>query len=165
MSLSSISFKSECAFKFHYYIPKPSYHPKNKDVVVISTDCAEDCSGIYEYNLTKNTFNCNKIHTYKQTFYRSHGQFIDPKNELLYIFGNGEFGIFDLNTNVMTIDTESSLRDCNDYPKSTYIPSPINELHILSNGTIHYIMDMNDKNINKMKINKFENNNIKHPKI
>eukprot|EP01084_Bolivina_argentea_P064466 117577_1 len=119
MSLSSISFKSECVLKFRYYIPKPSYHPKNKDVVIISTNSAEDSCGIYEYNLTKNTF--SKIHTYKQVFEPyNHGQCIDPQNELLYIFYYSEFGIFDLNTNVM--NSKDALCNCCDCPQSTYIP-------------------------------------------
>eukprot|EP01084_Bolivina_argentea_P283500 485563_1 len=101
MSLSSIFVKVEFELKFRYHIPKPSYHPQNQNVVIVSTSCGEAYKkGIYEYNLKQNTF--NKIHTYKQTFKPvRHGQFIDSKNELLYIFGNHTFGIFDLNTRVM----------------------------------------------------------------
>eukprot|EP01084_Bolivina_argentea_P311035 538333_1 len=142
MSVSAISVKLNFSLKFDGYFPKPSHHPKNTDVVIISTDCEEDCCGIYEYNLTKNTF--NKIYSYilygsqRQEFYPFyHGQFIDSKNELLYMFGCGEFGIFDLNTNV--INPKNTLCICSDCPQSKYIPSPINELHILSNDTIHYI--------------------------
>eukprot|EP01084_Bolivina_argentea_P036104 66827_1 len=101
MSLSEISVQLACSLKFNEYLPKPSHHPKNTDVVIISTDL-HDCTTqntIYEYNLTQNTF--NKMHTYKQSFDHYHGQFIDSKNELLYIFGAGLLGIFDLNTKVM----------------------------------------------------------------
>eukprot|EP01084_Bolivina_argentea_P289063 496269_1 len=88
MSLSHIfvNCKLDVALKFVLWFPRPSYHPKNSDVVIISTDSEEEnCNGIYEYNLTKNTF--NEIYAYKQGFEPdSHGQFIDPKNELLYIF-------------------------------------------------------------------------------
>eukprot|EP01083_Nonionella_stella_P199288 730866_1 len=120
MSLSSIFFKSECILKFVDCLSKPSYHPKNKDVAIVSAD-----KGIYEYNTKTNTF--NEIYTYDQTFNPEfHGQFIDSKNELLYIFGglNGTFGIFDLNTKIMNTNTESVLRHCCGWPKSTYIPSP-----------------------------------------
>eukprot|EP01084_Bolivina_argentea_P034770 64401_1 len=108
MSFSNIFVKLNCSLKFDGYIPKP--HPENSDVVIISTGFIEDNDlvneGIYEYNLTKNTF--NEIYAYKQGFEPDcHGQFIDSKNELLYIFGLGTFGIFDLNTNVMNANTKN----------------------------------------------------------
>eukprot|EP01084_Bolivina_argentea_P074829 135712_1 len=102
--------------------------------------------------MKRNTF--NKIYTYDKTFEPDgHGQFIDAKNESLYMFCYGQLGIFDLNTKIMNTNTESPLRDCCRYPQSTYIPSPLNESHILCDDSIHYKMDMNNKNINKMKIN------------
>eukprot|EP01084_Bolivina_argentea_P283499 485562_1 len=101
MSLSHIFVKMESGLKFCWYIPKPKYHPQNQNVIIVSTDYEEGSKkGIYEYNLIQNTF--NKIHVYDEAFQPSyHGQFIDSKNELLYIFGNHTFGIFDLNTRVM----------------------------------------------------------------
>eukprot|EP01084_Bolivina_argentea_P247774 414505_1 len=95
MSLSDIFVNLGCEQKFLWHFPKPSYLPQNKDVVILSTGCEEgNAKGIYEYNMKRNTF--NKIYTYEQTFKPSlHGQFIDAKNELLYIFGNGKLGIFD----------------------------------------------------------------------
>eukprot|EP01084_Bolivina_argentea_P064464 117574_1 len=118
MSNSTTFVKLQCARKFNYYMPKPSYCPKNKDVAIVSTTD----KGIYEYNLQKNTF--NKIHTYDPTFKPyNHGQFIDAKSELLYIFGCGQ-GIFDLNTKEMHTNTKHALHDCGIYPQSTYIPSP-----------------------------------------
>eukprot|EP01084_Bolivina_argentea_P226147 382031_1 len=169
MSLSTVFIKMDCPQKFVWYIPKPSYHAKNQDVVIISTDCEElnkkgiRCMGVYEYDMKKNTL--NRIHTYESTFSPyNHGQFIDPQNELLYIFGNKIFGIFDLNTNLMNTNTKSALRDCKRCPQSTYIP-PINEFHILSDHIIHYTMDMSNKNINKMIIDKFENKKIRFPNI
>eukprot|EP01084_Bolivina_argentea_P247771 414501_1 len=100
MSLSSIFLKSECTERFINYMPKPSHHPHNKDVVIISTNYFETSKGIYAYNIKSNT--CNKICTYDKTFkLYNHGQFIDAKSELLYIFGYGKLGIFDLNTKVM----------------------------------------------------------------
>eukprot|EP01084_Bolivina_argentea_P284193 486961_1 len=87
MSLSDQYVKVECELKLRNYCPKPSYHPQNKDVVIISTNIHEGkAKGIYAYNLIQNTF--NKIYTYKPTFEPNcHGQFIDSKNGLLYIFG------------------------------------------------------------------------------
>eukprot|EP01084_Bolivina_argentea_P086414 156190_1 len=114
MSLSSIFLKSEWSLTFVNYFSKPSYHPKNKDAVIISTNTWEGSNkGIYEYNLQRNTF--NKMHTYDQTFKSvSHGQFIDAKNELLYLFGGHDatFGVFDLNTKIMNTNTKSILSDC-----------------------------------------------------
>eukprot|EP01084_Bolivina_argentea_P299836 516889_1 len=166
MSLSQTFLKVVCEQKFTYYFPKPSYHPQTPNAVIISTDHEEGSKkGIYEYNLTQNTF--NKIHTYDQpSGPYNHGQFIDVKNELLYMFAHGKLGIFDLNTKEMNTGTniENVLRDCRGFPRSTYIPSPINECHILCDHSIHYKMDMNNKNINKMKINKFAKNYTKYPK-
>eukprot|EP01084_Bolivina_argentea_P036105 66828_1 len=132
MSLSRVFVKVKCEQKviINYYMPKPSHHPKNKDVVIISTDYWEEQNGIYEYNIKNNTF--NKIYTYDKTFEPyDHGQFIDEKNELLYIFGREELGIFDLNTKIMNTNTKSVLRNiyCRYGPQSTYIPSTINETH------------------------------------
>eukprot|EP01084_Bolivina_argentea_P026228 48751_1 len=94
MSLSQTFVKAEFELKLDFYFPKPAYYPQNPDVVIISTDYEEgNKKGIYEYNLTQNT--CNKIYTYHPTFQPyEHGQFIDSKNELLYIFGgdNATFG-------------------------------------------------------------------------
>eukprot|EP01084_Bolivina_argentea_P147319 257779_1 len=122
MSLSDIFAKLECEQKFHYYVPKPSSYPNNKEVVIISTTHWEgNKKGIYKYNIKRNTF--NKIYTYDKTFEPyDHGQFIDEKNELLYIFGRDKLGIFDLNTKIMNTNTKSPLRDCCEYPQSTYIP-------------------------------------------
>eukprot|EP01084_Bolivina_argentea_P094070 169117_1 len=86
LSLSDIFVKLEFEQKFNWYFPKPSYHPQNKDVIILSAGHYEgNKKGIYEYNTKKNTF--NKIYTYEQGFKLfNHGQFIDAKNELLYIF-------------------------------------------------------------------------------
>eukprot|EP01084_Bolivina_argentea_P226149 382033_1 len=118
MSLSTVFIKMDCPQKFVWYIPKPSYHAKNQDVVIISTDCLElNKKGIYEYDMKNNTL--NKIHTYESTFSPyNHGQFIDAKSELLYIFGCGKLGIFDLNTKIMNTNTKSPLRNCAGFPES-----------------------------------------------
>eukprot|EP01084_Bolivina_argentea_P053142 97571_1 len=109
MSPSDVFFKLECEQKFRHYFPKPSYHPTNKDVVILSTNYWDvyrnEKEGIYEYNMEKNTF--NKIYTYDKFKPFNHGQFIDVKNELLYIFGYGKLGIFDLNTQIMNTNTKS----------------------------------------------------------
>ena len=162
----SISYQKYCICeqKFDWYFPKPVYHPKNKEIIIISTQFAEqNTKGIYEYNMKKNIF--NKIYTYNKTltpFY--HGQLIDAKNELLYIFSYGKLGIFDLNTKKMNINTQNELCNFSICPQSIYIPSPINKSHILSDST-HWIINMNNKIIDKIKINKFQNNNIIHPNI
>eukprot|EP01084_Bolivina_argentea_P127515 225496_1 len=110
MSLSDAFVKLVCQRKFNYYVPKPSYHPTNKDLVILTTNyCEGNENGIYEYNTKRNTF--NRIYTYDTTFELfGHGQFMDAKNELLYIFGNGKLGIFDLNTKIMNTNTTSALR-------------------------------------------------------
>eukprot|EP01084_Bolivina_argentea_P282764 484088_1 len=141
------------ALKFTLPFPKPSHNPKNQDVVFISTDYDE--GGIYKYNLTTNSF--NKMWTYTQTFTNAveHGQFLDAKNELLYILAGDVIGIFDLNAKVMNVDTANALCDGSFFPESAYIAST-NECHVLSKtleDSIHYKMDMNNKKINKMKMN------------
>eukprot|EP01084_Bolivina_argentea_P127516 225498_1 len=119
MSLSDAFVKLVCERKFNNYFPKPSYHPTNKDLVILSTNycegqdilasCEGNENGIYEYNTKRNTF--NRLYAYDQKFKPfAHGQFIDAKNELLHIFGNGKLGIFDLNTKIMNTNTTSALR-------------------------------------------------------
>eukprot|EP01084_Bolivina_argentea_P104178 186564_1 len=120
---SGIFTKLDFPLKFNCYLPHPSYHPTNQNVVIVSTDYEEgNQKGIYEYNLIRHTF--NKIYTYKQSFKPyDHGQFVDAKNELLYMVGRGKLGIFDLNTKVMNANNTFCV--CGTFPQSTYIPSPI----------------------------------------
>eukprot|EP01084_Bolivina_argentea_P028871 53621_1 len=168
---SSLNFiELYCPEEFYYYVPKPSYHPTNPDIVILSTDSTETHGGIYEYNIKTNKF--NKIYSYGGLFLMLHGhtQFIDTQNELLYIFGEMNLHIFNLNTKTMNSSQPSVINNCSIlgciyFPKSVYIPSPIHESHIVSNNAIHYKMDMSNKNINKMKIDKFEKNKIKWPNL
>eukprot|EP01084_Bolivina_argentea_P277891 474593_1 len=165
-SVSSIFAKLECPKKFIYYIPKPSYHPRNPDIVILSTDCNEPGeNGIHEYNLKSNTF--TKIYTFNHLL-RGHGQFIDTKNESLYMFGyrfnRHKLGVLDLNTKALVTDKKSALNNCNEFPQSVYIPS-IHECHILCNNSIHYKMDMNNNNITKTTIDTFKNDGIKWPNL
>eukprot|EP01084_Bolivina_argentea_P062573 114447_1 len=87
-----------------WYVPKPSYDPTNKNCIIISTYYNENQTtpGIYRYNLISNE--SKLIHKYDYTFkpYR-HGQFIDPSNNTLILYGgyNYAYKIFDLNSNQM----------------------------------------------------------------
>eukprot|EP01084_Bolivina_argentea_P124297 220260_1 len=101
----SVFGKVEFELKFRWYIPKPVHQPQNQNVIILSTDYEEgNKKGVYEYNLIQNTF--NKIYAYDQAFKpNGHGQFIDAKNESLYMFGYGILGIFDLNTKILNTNT------------------------------------------------------------
>eukprot|EP01084_Bolivina_argentea_P281460 481564_1 len=85
-------------------VPKPSHDPINKNCIVISTDHREiaQASGIYKYDMYTNELNL--VYKYDNTFKPSyHGQFVDPSNNTLILFG-GDFNIFetfDLNKNKM----------------------------------------------------------------
>eukprot|EP01084_Bolivina_argentea_P275486 469824_1 len=86
---------------FYSYIPKPSYHPTNKNCIIISTKYDEKQTimpGIYKYNIEINESQI--IYKYNNTFKPNrHGQFIDTSNNMLILYGGGfeTFKIFDLN--------------------------------------------------------------------
>eukprot|EP01084_Bolivina_argentea_P309927 536150_1 len=109
---------SKLPFCVHLYMPKPLYHPTSNKCIIITTDCLEyyetssSTAAIYKYNIDTNesqilykynidTNESQIIYKYTNTFTSNyHGQFIDPSNNTLILYG-GTFGIFDLNTNQM----------------------------------------------------------------
>eukprot|EP01084_Bolivina_argentea_P260617 440173_1 len=138
------------------YVPKPLHHPTKKNIIIVSTDNTHgnDIEGIYEWDLINNIM--SQIYTYPQGFYsRNHGQLIDTQTNSLYIFGNNAFGIFNLDSNIMELNKRNELHNCNCLPRTTYIPSPINEWHILDHRT-HWKMNMKTKTVTKISINTFK---------
>eukprot|EP01084_Bolivina_argentea_P293052 503972_1 len=134
-----------------YYIPKPSYDPTNKNCIVISTHYFESrtTGGIYRYNIVTN--DSEIICNYKSnTFYPVyHSQFINPSNNTLILFGgiNNTFEQFDLNTNKMIIkqtNHKNMLSERDDNSQCAFIPSPINEIHVLNNCQ-HFKFDIINK--------------------
>eukprot|EP01084_Bolivina_argentea_P268587 456252_1 len=126
----------------NYLIPKPSYHPTDKNCIVISTDYEEQqiISGIHKYNMVTNESQI--IHEYDDTLKpEEHGQFIDPSNNTLLIYGGiyNTFKTFDLNTNqIKQINDKNIISKCYYCPQNTFIPSPVNEIHILDYQCNHY---------------------------
>eukprot|EP01084_Bolivina_argentea_P309926 536149_1 len=97
---------SKLPFCVHLYMPKPLYHPTSNKCIIITThkfieyyETTGSTAAIYKYNIDTNESQI--IYKYTNTFTSNyHGQFIDPSNNTLILYG-GTFGIFDLNTNQM----------------------------------------------------------------
>ncbi len=79
-----------------------------------------------------------------------HGQFIDHKNEKLYIFGGfgGSFITFDLNKKVMVEEEDNDdynqeIRDIPHFPRSVNVSSPSknDKVHILTKDAKHFTFD------------------------
>eukprot|EP01084_Bolivina_argentea_P257621 434070_1 len=162
---------------FNYYIPKPIHHPTDPNCIIISSICLknEKNGGIYKYNILTNE--SQMIYKYDDTTFTHHtgspsyhGQFIDPSNNTLVLYGGFDsiYKIFDLNTNQMQQIQWNTRRfsECDVVkillsisgvtPQSTFIP-PINEIHILSinekTEKSHYKFNVETKEAITLKIN------------
>eukprot|EP01084_Bolivina_argentea_P077931 141408_1 len=163
-------------FCFNSYIPKPSLDSTNKNMIIISTSSTENGTtpGIYRYNLVSNKSQI--IYKYSGTYRYlpdRHGQFIDISNNTLILYGGktNELKIFDLNANQMkqiliTARRIYILSKCKDFPQNAFIPSPINEIHILSREYNHCKFDIANKETVKIKTNWEELSlNVPSPKL
>eukprot|EP01084_Bolivina_argentea_P217997 370021_1 len=78
-----------------HYSPKPLFYPRSSNDIIISTnaDVHMNSSGIYKYNISTNELEL--IHKYAKcaAYHSYHGQFIDYKNEILYLVG-GDYQTF-----------------------------------------------------------------------
>eukprot|EP01084_Bolivina_argentea_P019923 37058_1 len=161
---------SQLPISFISEIPKPSYDSTNKNCIIISSYYRESqtTEGIYKYNVETNE--SELIYKYDNTCKSSDpGQFIDPSNNTLILFG-GDFNIFetfDLNKNKMKQKNDKNiLNECGSNPQTALIPSPINKIHILDCVGIHYTFDLTNKETIKMKTDsELESNNITYPKL
>eukprot|EP01084_Bolivina_argentea_P263686 446389_1 len=90
--------------------------------------------GIYKYNIETNE--SQMIYKYNNTFNPAyHGQFIDPSNNTVILFGGNynTFQVFDLNINQMIQKHHPNiLSTLGGFPQIAFIPSPINNIHILN---------------------------------
>eukprot|EP01084_Bolivina_argentea_P132900 234520_1 len=151
-------------------IVKPAYDPTNKNCIIISTHCNEyqTTTGIHKYDMVSNKSEI--IYKYDGTFTPlCHGQFIDASNNTLILYGgcNNTFKIFDLNTNQMKqINDKNIISKCGWAPQNIFIPSPINEIHILDRYCEHYQFNITNKETIKIETNaELRLHNIKHPKL
>eukprot|EP01084_Bolivina_argentea_P268588 456253_1 len=154
----------------NYLIPKPSYHPTDKNCIVISTDYEEQqiISGIHKYNMVTNESQI--IHEYDDTLKpEEHGQFIDPSNNTLLIYGGiyNTFKTFDLNTNQMKLEQyKNTLCECNRRSRVTFIPPPINQIHVLNYECEHFIFDITNKQTTKVGTDvDLQSHHIRNPKL
>eukprot|EP01084_Bolivina_argentea_P189505 325879_1 len=172
MDAQQIFTKSDIGYILDDYIPKPSIHPNNNDVVILSTDSydgpskiTEKTGGVYEYNLKTSELNSICNCSSEMFSMHDHGQFIDTQTQTLYIFGQDSVATLDLKSNDLVLknsNDQNPIRYCSNLPRPAYIPPPIHECHIL-NHDMHYKMDMKTKKVDKMKISEFKN--IKYPKL
>eukprot|EP01084_Bolivina_argentea_P254166 427224_1 len=167
---TSCTNSSALSISCFYYIPKPSYDPTNKNCIIISTNCYETQTtpGIYKYNMVTNESQI--IYKYDGIFTPDrHGQFIDPSNNTLILYG-GEYDIwqtFDLNTNTMKqINDKNMIRKCGCDPQNTFIRSPTNQIHVMDYQSNHYKFDITNNEIVQIKTNKeLKSHNIHYPKL
>eukprot|EP01084_Bolivina_argentea_P052744 96868_1 len=100
-STKPVTSSTQSPLCLRQYIPKPSYHPTNKNCIIISTDYTENnvnkryemikatltTPGIYKYNMETNESEI--IYKYNNTFQPCcHGQFIDTSNNTLILYGD-----------------------------------------------------------------------------
>ncbi len=120
------------------YTPKPIFHPTDQKCVIMSSNANEYTqSGIFKHNLENNESKLLVTYDAIGEEMEAHAQFIDTKNNKLYICGDGSFITYNLNNN------EAKLGDINDnyngelanvggFAKAVHIRSPeIDEIHIL----------------------------------
>eukprot|EP01084_Bolivina_argentea_P077479 140525_1 len=148
--MSSFTKLDPLGISVRHYIPKPVYDLTDNNCIIISTDYEENqtTAGIHKYNMQTNEL--QTIYKYdnalKPEFY---GQFIDPSNGTLILFGGScdIFEVFDLRTNKMKQKngTNNILSKCGDFPQNTFIPSPMNQIHILDNSCNHFKFDITNK--------------------
>eukprot|EP01084_Bolivina_argentea_P073888 134059_1 len=144
---------------FQYWIPKPLYHPTNKNCIIISTHWNERriTPAIYKYDVQTNEpqiiykyklYNGSNSYQDQDTF-GYHGQVVDTPNNTLILYGSGHFKIFDLNTNRMTQINDKNMHNrCNlNYLQNAFIPSPMNEIHVLDLRCRHCIFTINKETI------------------
>ena len=86
------------------------------------------------------------------------------KNDTLYIVGGWEnvFNSFDLKKKEMN-NNDITKVNCGSYSTTAYIPSPVNEIHIMDYYQ-HFKFKINNKNVIKVNNDKL-NEQIKYPKI
>eukprot|EP01084_Bolivina_argentea_P077560 140725_1 len=140
------SYQLPCSWQC--YLPKPSYHPTNKNCIIITThyDEKKTTPGIYTYDIVTNKSQI--IYKYNNTFKPwAHGQFIDISNNTLILYGgdNDTFKIFDLNTNeIKQINDTNTISKYGYYPQSAFIAS-ISQIHILDYKCNHYKFNIANK--------------------
>eukprot|EP01084_Bolivina_argentea_P029098 54015_1 len=155
MSSSVFQCSTDLSFEFNYFVPAPVNHPILPNCVIFATDYDDNLiiPGIYQYNLETNE--SLLIYKYKSDFkLEFHGQCIDAANNLLYLFGNnGVFSVFNLQSKTIKhCDKNLYVENGIHYPASAYIPSPLNELHILLFRS-YYIFETPTESLKKSKNN------------
>ena len=124
-------------------IPRPVLHPIEPNCIILSTETMETNGGIYKYNLENNETIClakyNEIKAIRNDYLKSHTQFIDSKNNKLYICGGegAAFMTYEINTGIIKVgenndDYNYDLANCYSSAKVVHIVSSTrNEIHIL----------------------------------
>eukprot|EP01084_Bolivina_argentea_P075126 136213_1 len=150
------SLLAEIPIDCYYALPKPLKHPLISNCIIMSTDYEERqiTPGIYQYNVESNK--CSLIYKYNnECTPECHGQYMDPVNNLLYLFGRRNvLNAFDLKTNTMQKinNCHPFAEACTNWPASTYIPFPVNQAHILLDDK-HYKYDIKHKTMIQLKGN------------
>ena len=124
--------------KFIFEIPKPVYY--DNESIIISCDHQEINAEVIKYEFNSNTI--EPIYRYNiNDRFKQHAQFIDLDNNILYLFG-GVNDVFcainlqnhekiDININETNEQFISKLKKVGTGSNSTYIPKPINQVHVI----------------------------------
>ncbi len=140
-------------------IPKPIPDSFDTDCIIISTDYQERSTtpGIYNYNTRTNKLEIIYKYDEHGTFQgENHGQFVDPSNNSLILYGGTYqiFQTFDFNTkNIKPNQTTNIISKCHFRPQHAYIPAPMNQIHIMDYDCNHFIFDITNKETTKAKTN------------
>ena len=136
--------------KFSIEFPKPTFYPIDSDTVIISAR-----SEIFKYNLRNNEMEL--LEQFDSTLIHHHEQFIDFKNNVLYIYGGDHCSFIQLNLNTATLkigndndNYHQQVADCGELSKSVHISTTTrDEIHIL--GSVeHFKFDCNQQKFIKI---------------
>eukprot|EP01084_Bolivina_argentea_P013476 25297_1 len=135
-----------------YYIPKPSFYPKDSNSIIISKNGVDNNAGVFKYNFDNN--NLEKLLEYSSSIQPTgHGQFIDYNNDTLHILDsmNDLHVTIDLKTKTINDPCMFNCGEIGEYPKSVEISSTKgDEIHIVADLKNHFKFDCSDTSLTKI---------------
>ena len=139
----------DITLSFKIIMTKPCIDPKDPCSIIIASHGAEANKGIFRFNINKNKM--HRIYKYDDFDEISmvQGQFIDPKNEILYLLSNGHSSFIPFNLNKKEIESfKSNHVKINGYLSSTiYLPSPMEQIHFSDGDGNHFRYSIKYKTI------------------
>ena len=138
---------------FIYQVPKPSWYGTSGNTIIITTDYDDHNAGIYKYDITTNAYQSLTKYDVHGVQPKLHGQFIDYKHDMLYIFGGEDsFFTFNLNTKELKIGRQNDnyyekLTECQTTSAAIHVSTTTTgDVHILFKEQ-HFKFDCNNSNL------------------